>query len=120
KELQVYALLVGKGGPKIEHAEAGGGLRMMMGPKGRHISGNATIAQLADSLSNFIDRPVVDMTELKGSYTIDLEFTSEGGPGGMMRMGMGGPGPGGPAGGGPGPGGPAGGGAGGADRHNDE
>ena len=73
---------------------------MMMGPKGMHLTGKVTLAQLSDMLSNFTDRLVVDKTELTGGFDIDLEFKPEGGgPGGMMRMGPGGgPGP------GPGPG----------------
>jgi uncharacterized protein (TIGR03435 family) len=35
------------------------------------------MAQLADSLGRFIERPVVDMTELKGTYDLTLEFTPE-------------------------------------------
>ena len=31
----------------------------------------------ADTLARFVDRPVVDMTELKGSYDFALEFTPE-------------------------------------------
>jgi uncharacterized protein (TIGR03435 family) len=36
-----------------------------------------TMAQLADSLGRFVERPVVDMTELKGTYDLTLEFTPE-------------------------------------------
>ena len=32
---------------------------------------------LADSLGRFVERPVVDMTELKGTYDLTLEFTPE-------------------------------------------
>lgn len=107
KVMPVYALLPAKGGPKLqpatEPAEPGrGGMRMMMGPKGVHVSGKMTMAQLAESLSNFNDRIVVDMTGLNGTYDIDMEFLPEGGPIGLMRMG---PPPGGGPGGGPGAGG---------------
>ena len=64
-----------------------------MGPKGIHMTGKVSLTQLSDTLSNFTDRLVVDMTELKGNYDIDLDFKPEGGgPGGpgMMRMGAGG------------------------------
>lgn len=97
----IYAMIPSKGGPKVQPAESAGGMRMMMGPKGIHLSGMLSLTQLADGLSNFTDRIVVDKTNLKGTFDIDLEFKPEGGgPGGMMRMG--------PPGGGPGPGGPAG------------
>jgi uncharacterized protein (TIGR03435 family) len=36
-----------------------------------------TMAQLADSLGRFADRPVVDMTDLTGTYDLTLEFTLE-------------------------------------------
>ena len=35
------------------------------------------MAQLADSFGRFVERPVVDMTELKGTYDLTLEFTPE-------------------------------------------
>jgi uncharacterized protein (TIGR03435 family) len=34
-----------------------------------------TMAQLADALSRFVDRPVVDATELKGEYQVALELS---------------------------------------------
>jgi uncharacterized protein (TIGR03435 family) len=105
KVVSIYALVQAKGGAKLQPADTPGGMRMMMGPKGRHLTGKVTLAQLADALSNMEDRPVLDMTELKGAFDIDLEFTSENGPEGM-RQGMPGPGPG--PGQGPGQGGPAG------------
>ena len=36
-----------------------------------------SMATLADTLARFVDRPVVDMTELKGNYDFDLEVTPE-------------------------------------------
>ena len=36
-----------------------------------------TMAQFAELLARFTDRPVVDMTELKGSYDFALEFSPE-------------------------------------------
>ena len=33
--------------------------------------------QLAESIGRFVERPVVDMTDLKGTYDLDLEFTTE-------------------------------------------
>src|ERR1700716_3749159 len=74
KVLPIYALVVGKNGPKLHQAEGEGGLRISMGPKGRKLTGNVSIARLADTLSNFMDRPVLDMTELKGNFDIDLDW----------------------------------------------
>ncbi len=36
-----------------------------------------TMPNLADTLARFVDRPVVDMTGLKGSYDFSLEFQPE-------------------------------------------
>jgi uncharacterized protein (TIGR03435 family) len=62
---------VGAGMPR------GGGMRMMMSPAGRRITGNTTIARLCDMLSNLTDRPVIDLTELKGTYALDLSWTPD-------------------------------------------
>ena len=35
------------------------------------------MTRFADTLARFMDRPVIDMTELKGNYDIKLEFTPE-------------------------------------------
>ena len=105
KEFPVYALTVAKGGlkakptppdaqPQTEDAPkpavnvTGGG-----GPRGVNINmGNGssfsladnkfvarklTMAQLADTLARFEDRPVVDMTGAEGAYDLELEFTPE-------------------------------------------
>src|SRR5262249_6061878 len=36
-----------------------------------------TMSGLAETLGRFTDRPIVDMTELKGNYDFTLEFTAE-------------------------------------------
>jgi uncharacterized protein (TIGR03435 family) len=61
KDLPVYALVVGKSGPKLKPVGQEEGFKMMASPKGRHLEGNAQIAQLCDALSRTLDRPVVDM-----------------------------------------------------------
>jgi uncharacterized protein (TIGR03435 family) len=72
-------------------------MRMMMGPNNRRISGNLSLARLCDMLSNVTDRPVIDLTELKGIYEIDLSWTPDDNErlGGRLPMGMAPP-PGGP------------------------
>jgi uncharacterized protein (TIGR03435 family) len=89
KVMPVYALVVGKNGSKLHEADSQGGLRMSMGPKGLQLTGKVSLTTLADVLSRFTDRPVLDMTELKGSYDIDLNWTPEGGPGGPGFFGPG-------------------------------
>jgi uncharacterized protein (TIGR03435 family) len=121
KEQPVYALVAGKGAPKMKLSEdqsdpsaaapEGGtapapppdpgrlkigkdgmpelppgvrrpGIRMMalMSPAGMHVRLNAerqTMTQLADSLSNQADRPVVDMTGLTQRYDFTLDFAPD-------------------------------------------
>jgi uncharacterized protein (TIGR03435 family) len=113
KEQPVYALVVGKNGPKLKEAppdadtpspSAGngtpgvdiggakmrmdskgvvltggqtGGMRMSPGPGGTmHLEAiKMTMATLTDMLARFVDRPVVDMTELKGKYELALDLS---------------------------------------------
>jgi uncharacterized protein (TIGR03435 family) len=96
KTMPAYALTVGKNGPKLKEADADAGFRVMFGPKGRQLSGKASIPKFVDALSNMMDRPVVDMTDLKGSYEIDLSWTpdeSDRMAAKMAMMGGGHPGP---------------------------
>lgn len=113
KEHSVYALVVGKNGPKLKEsppeetappAEPGaegapkqqinfsrsgegvvvkggetGTTKMSMGPNGTmHMEASkVTLATFADMLSRFMDRPVLDMTELKGNYQVALDLTMD-------------------------------------------
>jgi uncharacterized protein (TIGR03435 family) len=54
-----------------------GGMRMMMSPTGRRVSGNTSIGRLCNLLSNLTDRPVIDLTELKGTYSFDLSWAPD-------------------------------------------
>ena len=77
KELPGYALVVAKTGPKMKEntdAESRGSFRMT---RGRISAQKATMAPFADRLSQFVDLPVVDKTDLKGSYDFTLEWTPE-------------------------------------------
>ncbi len=97
KELPVYALVVAKGGPKLQPSEQKGDRRPMMRMgRGRFESNGVTLAQLADMLSMDRGRKVIDRTGLTGNYDIKLDYTPD--------QSQGGPGFGGPPGGGPGPG----------------
>ena len=129
KQGQIYALVVAKGGPKLKESEpmpdtpaaAGetpqvktregmpgmgpGRMGMMMmfsNGKAKLQANRRTMGDLTDMLGNQLDKPVVDMTELKGTYDFTIEFDPEG-MGGPRRMGMPPPGAGGD-GGGPGAG----------------
>jgi len=105
KEFPVYAVVVGKGGlklkespldPELEGAEGGrsavnvtatggrGGTTVNYG-RGAYFTladnkieaRKLSMEALADSIGRFVERPVVDMTELKGTYDLNLEFTPE-------------------------------------------
>lgn len=116
----IYALVVDKGGPKLTPAEVptgqsnartgggggggavGGGGRgnmmmMMMGPDGLHLkAASATVSGMAEMISRFADRPVVDMTGIQGQYDFDLAFFPENvgnTPGGGATLMMHAPGP---------------------------
>jgi uncharacterized protein (TIGR03435 family) len=99
KEFPVFGVVVGKGGLKMKESpldpETQAGFSVAAEGSARGTTVNfgrgayfsladnkfearkLTMAQLADSLGRFVERPVVDMTELKGTYDLTLEFTPE-------------------------------------------
>jgi uncharacterized protein (TIGR03435 family) len=101
KEFPVYALTVGKNGLKMKEspldAEADEGpgkanvdVNVTGGDRGatvslgkgasvafeaqRLVAKKVTMAYLADSLARFVDRPVVDMTDVKGTYDCTIDY----------------------------------------------
>jgi uncharacterized protein (TIGR03435 family) len=60
----------------VMRAGGAGTVKMNMGPDGtmRMEMERMNLAGFADAITRFLDRPVVDMTELKGEYTIALEL----------------------------------------------
>jgi uncharacterized protein (TIGR03435 family) len=87
RETSVYALVVGKGGPKLEKADEGDsapgkhpGITIRDGSaRGlAHIEGyRTTLSRFADMLSRIMDRPVVDQTAIQGNYNFAFEVSSE-------------------------------------------
>jgi uncharacterized protein (TIGR03435 family) len=106
KELPVYGLMLGKGELKLKASEAALDSDSSEAPKDVHVnvaaggSGTETtvsygngaysklannrfegrklpMAVMADSLAQFADRPVVDMTGLSGNYDFTMEFSPE-------------------------------------------
>lgn len=78
KVLGVFALTVGKGGPKFKESETQGEMAMQGGRGGR-FSGTVqriTMAQAADLLSQPLNRPVVDETGLKGRYDVTIDVAA--------------------------------------------
>jgi uncharacterized protein (TIGR03435 family) len=116
KEQAIYALIVGKNGPKLTES-AEGDAAPMVGPDGAKVAAprggmmvdgsgkiratRTTMGGFADMLSRLMDRPVVDMTGLKGTYDLTLEVAMEdlvgmkkmAERGGRMAAGDGGPAP---------------------------
>jgi uncharacterized protein (TIGR03435 family) len=66
-------------GMTVRAGNGGGAMKMSMTPDGMmHLeAGKLTLAQLADSITQFVGRPVVDMTGLAGSYKIALDLSRE-------------------------------------------
>lgn len=98
KEFPVYALTVGKGGPKMKEEDApeGNGSAPVnitaSGARAGTSLGNGasftaaddkfvgtklTTTNMADLLARYTDRPIVDRTELKGRYSFTMEFSPE-------------------------------------------
>jgi uncharacterized protein (TIGR03435 family) len=84
-------ITIGKDGmPQLPPGMAGRGMMLMNG-RGHVAVAAQPVSALADFLSRQMDRPVVDMTGLKGNYDFTLDYTPEEG---QRRM-EGGPGDGG-------------------------
>ena len=87
REMQMYALTVDKGGPKLmPHEAANGGDPWIDQAEETllHVKMKATCAPMdyfAFRLSQLMDRPVVDLTNLHGGYDFNLEYTRELPPG---------------------------------------
>jgi uncharacterized protein (TIGR03435 family) len=91
REMPVYALVVDKNGPKFKEASdsdpnivdlgprpdlkgGGGRPRFTIIRRGRLTAQGSDMAGLADHLSDFVGRVVVDKTRLKGRYDVKLEW----------------------------------------------
>jgi uncharacterized protein (TIGR03435 family) len=88
KDVSVYSLVVGKGGPKFKESAPdalhpagmplpGGAVVVLEGNTGMHFYG-AQMESLAAYLSNVAGRPVQDKTGLKGRYDFVLQRPSMG------------------------------------------
>lgn len=65
-----------------------GAMMFMLDPAGVHLKAPAaTLANVADALSRFTERPIVDMTGIQGQYEFDLTFAPEKMPNGPRGAG---------------------------------
>jgi len=97
KDHAVLALIAAKGGAKLKAAEnpipesaggarRGGGLRVQVDDQGAHIQAtSATMGSLADMVSRFSEKPIVDQSGIEGQYDFDLVLSPE-----ALRPGRGG------------------------------
>jgi uncharacterized protein (TIGR03435 family) len=85
KDQTVYAMVAAKGGPKLKPTPAdadyppGGKFMRAMTPDGslRMDVQGMTTTELAGLIGRFVNKTVVDETELKGKYDVVLEFSPE-------------------------------------------
>jgi bla regulator protein BlaR1 len=79
KELPVYTLVVGKGGPKLQEGEKPKNPTDMRlsGGKGLMVAQKVQLGLVAQVLSGRLGRPVTDDTGLTGYYNFRLEWTQD-------------------------------------------
>ena len=77
KTLEAYVLFARNGATKLRATD--GEIRDVRTSMGavRHLSGKVSMPYFAGLLSNMLDRPVSDMTELAGVYAVDLEWSAD-------------------------------------------
>ena len=75
KELPVYALTVGKRGPKLQPVDAGPERDRL--ERDRLSAQKMSMAHLADRLSQLLGRPVLDMTGIEGAFDIELSWAAD-------------------------------------------
>jgi uncharacterized protein (TIGR03435 family) len=99
REMSRYKLVIAKGGPKLSPAQKPPEYKddeerkaavekqlnakleaMRRTPRAgsfRRFGSSGTMANLAESLSTYVDRPVMDATGLEGSYSYSLEWSPD-------------------------------------------
>jgi uncharacterized protein (TIGR03435 family) len=94
REMPVYALVVAKNGPKLKDvnesdpdivdlskrpdlAGAGGRAQFTIVRRGRLMAQGSNMTSLANQLSNFLGRTVLDKTELTRTYDVKLEWVPD-------------------------------------------
>lgn len=83
RQFSAYALVIGKGGPKLHPAAAPQGSFKFRALAGHAVGFSISMPALADRLSRpdfQIDRRVVDFTGLTGTFDLTLDWGGENGP----------------------------------------
>jgi uncharacterized protein (TIGR03435 family) len=75
RSLPAYALVVAKGGPKLQPAADSPGRNKTM--LGQLVVQKMSMGELASVLESDLDRPVVDRTGITGNFAFQLEWTRE-------------------------------------------
>jgi uncharacterized protein (TIGR03435 family) len=77
RELPAYTIQVAKGGPKltVTTQKPGDSATLSVVPYFALTARNASIADFAKDMKNFMDKPVVDQTGLKDRYDFELRWT---------------------------------------------
>jgi len=77
KEMPVLALVVSKGGLKLQHSVGTGGPEVR-GGRGRLVARKVTMELLAAQLAGrVLARPVIDRTGIAGEFDVNLEWTPD-------------------------------------------
>ena len=74
KEIQAYALVIGKGGPKLKESASRGPGTIRRNRMGLSVEG-VSAAQFAGALSQVLQIPVFDATGLKARYDATIDIT---------------------------------------------
>lgn len=79
RQLPVYAMVVAKGGPKVQPVEpANGGVTSGAGRLSAKAVPMSRLASFLAGPGAQLDHPVIDRTGLQGVYTFTLEWTPDG------------------------------------------
>jgi uncharacterized protein (TIGR03435 family) len=80
KQLPVYSLVAGKGGPRLRNHSGDDQptLRSTAGSGKAKIEATKTsMPRFAASLAEYVDRPIIDNTQMKGEYDFKLEWAQD-------------------------------------------